>query len=84
MRAAPVGPATMRDPLVRRLALRLALAQMAAALSEGVGLILLVPLLGTLTAPGEGGGALGVLLLLVANGANQALNRGRLVVSNSK
>lgn len=62
MRAAPVGPATMRDPLVRRLALRLALAQMAAALSEGVGLILLVPLLGTLTAPGEGGGALGGLI----------------------
>ena len=62
MRAAQVGPATLRDPLVRRLALRLALAQMAAALSEGVGLILLVPLLGTLTAPGEGGGALGGLI----------------------
>ena len=62
MRAALVGPATMRDLLVRRLALRLALAQMAAALSEGVGLILLVPLLGTLTAPGEGGGALGGLI----------------------
>ena len=31
-----------------------------------------------------GGGALGVLLLLVANGANKALNRGRLVVSDSE
>jgi hypothetical protein len=33
---------------------------------------------------GGGGGALGVLLLLVANGANKALNRGGLVVSDSK
>lgn len=50
MGARPVGQTTMRDPRVRQLAFRLAVAQMAAALSEGIGLVLLVPLLGIVTA----------------------------------
>lgn len=43
--------ASLRDPQVRRLVPRLALLQTAAALTEGVGLVLLVPLLATLAGP---------------------------------
>lgn len=43
--------AGLRDPQVRRLGPRLALLQTAAALTEGVGLVLLVPLLASLAGP---------------------------------
>ncbi len=43
--------AGLRDPGSRRLVLRLALLQIAAALTEGVGLVLLVPLLSALAGP---------------------------------
>lgn len=60
------GQATMRDPRIRYLAPRLAVVQTAAALSEGVGLVLLVPLLAALAAP-EGtptGGLTGLMTQL--------------------
>jgi hypothetical protein len=43
--------AGLRDPRFRRLVLGLALLQIAAALTEGVGLVLLVPLLSALAGP---------------------------------
>ena len=54
MEQVPIGGEAMRDPVVRRLAPRLAVLQIAAALSEGVGLVLLVPLLGALAGPASG------------------------------
>jgi ATP-binding cassette subfamily C protein len=45
--------AGLRDPRVRQLAPRVAVLQIAAALTEGVGLVLLVPLLAGLAGPGS-------------------------------
>jgi len=53
MGAAPAGQEAMRDPRVRQLAPRVAVLQIAAALTEGVGLVLLVPLLAGLAGPGS-------------------------------
>lgn len=56
--------AGLREPQVRRLVPRLALLQTAAALTEGVGLVLLVPLLATL--PGSDGAAAGPMAKAIA------------------
>ncbi len=53
MGAAPAGQEAMRDPRVRQLAPRVAVLQIAAALTEGIGLVLLVPLLAGLAGPGS-------------------------------
>lgn len=63
MEQAPISGEALRDPVVRRLAPRLAVLQIAAALSEGVGLVLLVPLLGALASP-AGGPVAGVIARL--------------------
>ena len=68
------GQATMRDPRIRYLAPRLAVVQTAAALSEGVGLVLLVPLLAALTAP-EGAPAGGLAGLMARLGLVNDLPR---------
>jgi len=85
--------ARLRDPHSRRLVLRLALLQIAAALTEGVGLVLLVPLLSALAGPSaaEAGplaraaaslghslpALLGLFVLLVALRAGLVMARSR-------
>lgn len=85
--------AGLRDPHSRRLVLRLALLQIAAALTEGVGLVLLVPLLSALAGPSaaEAGplaraaaslghslpALLGLFVLLVALRAGLVMARSR-------
>jgi len=71
---AAAGQQAMRDPRLRRLALGLAVAQLAAALSEGVGLVLLVPLLGALADQGgAAGGPVAARLARLELGHNLAL-----------